>query len=426
MIKDSQCKNFAGLFENSDKVHLNKDTAQLNISISHEKPQSTFESSDYPEVVMKTPISFEAYNPHSPRPQPTVNETQKPPGQISEELQPKSVFPRQSAKLPHLPEQINDLKKIIPETSAIFSNLTHWRKFLYRYQCHRSKSGNMHNKSASFLSIVHDKLCVDRQCKCEMFSTMVSHYDECKDPNCQLCAPVRKFCDNAEVYKESRKRKNDTASAVCNVELNGTFTDKSIQILPPAKCQKLENSIMSSDKTTRNQPLRSHQFPMKELVSNTEDQTVSSVNRCGTIDNCKNSNQDNVPFHENSTAIEATNVAIGADQGLTSDGLPEKIEKSGKGHENEAIEVRSMPGIVETIGTHDLLASASDYEAKMKLDEHKLQGVSLTYFFTAVEVKEHLCSFGQRTGQVCVLCFILIRNSSIKHHYVGCPEVINL
>lgn len=218
-----------------------------------------------------------------------------------------------------LPKQNSSVESVVPKTTAISSNLTLWQNFLCRYHSYRTKNGELHNNSVSFLSMVHEKLCV-RQCKCELFSRIVSHYDKCTHSNCRLCVQVRKLCDHSEVCEESSKRKNDNASAFRNIESNGTVTDGSNQILPPSKYQKLENSNLVSDKTTRNLPLGSHLFPVEELLSNSNDQ---------------------------------------------------------------------------------------NYDSKMKMKGHKIQGVSLTDFFTAGELKEHLRSFGQWIGQVCVLCFLL-------------------
>lgn len=227
-----------------------------------------------------------------------------------------------------LPKQNSGLESVVPKTTAISSNLTMWQNFLHRYHSYKIKYGDMPNNSASFISIVHEKLCF-RQCKCQLFSRIISHYDKCTHSNCRLCVQVRKLCDNSEVRKESSKRKNDDASAFRNMESYGTDTVESNQILPPSKCQKVESSNLGSDKTTRNLPLGSHLFPMEELLSNTYDQ---------------------------------------------------------------------------------------NYESKMNMKGHKIQGVSLTDFFTAGELKEHLRSFGQWIGQVCVLCSILTNNLSFQGH----------
>ncbi|XP_074326130.1 histone acetyltransferase HAC12-like [Apium graveolens] len=211
----------------------------------------------------------------------------------------------------NLPKQNSGLESVVPKTTAISSNLTMWQNFLQRYHSYKIKYVDMPNNKASFLSIVHEKLCVS-QCKCELYSRIISHYDKCAHSNCRLCVEVRKLCDNSEVRKESSKRKNANASAFRNMESNGTVTDESNQTLRPSKCQKLENSNLASDKTTRNIPLGSPLFPVKELLSNTDDQ---------------------------------------------------------------------------------------NHESKMKMKGHKIQGVSLTDFFTVGELEEHLRSFGQWIGQ---------------------------
>lgn len=339
---------------------------------------------------------------------------------------------------PHqLPQQFHGLQHVASITSALDfgpkdaarltdSSSPSMQKFLLLYIKYKSMSVPS-NSQVPFLNHIHKTVCDNHQCNCNMYSMLVSHFDNCLYSKCSICAPVRRLHATGKVYMESGKQKNDLFGSFCNREANGASTDNIVDILPPLKRQKMDNSISNSIAPSMNESREPDRLPHleqwheaalysgdvtevnKELLSPIEDRTVNIVNKCNIIDNPLNRDlKDTILFLKELIVSGISNDAEDTYQGLVSDGVRENSEEPTRGHIDEDIEIKSEPDQTDLKEKCDLLASAAGFEVSMKSTERKMQGVSLADYFTAGEMEEHLRSFGQQIGQVCAQYSLLL------------------
>lgn len=324
----------------------------------------------------------------------------------------------------------------------------------------------------SFVNYLHSTMCNIHWCGCEHFCILLSHFDGCHYAECHICGPVRYGSDaaNHQKFDITKRSFNDT-------DYGSSKSVSSNCLFPSSKRLKMEHPICSFSSgvgiSSFMDPLQVQSFdfgavpPLRQLPESpksinsevreldmelfrnpAKDSTIFEGTRNSTADNyCMvNSQKVFTPEEFNfGSKMEKGDLSSGDDMAdifLDSNRLRSRVvsvhEERGAGFKEDEALVRtkltqtntetksecvSVPVRTEfdltKHGTkNEFIAQEADNGKPLKLRNPRTNGVSLTDFFTAEQLRVHISSLRQRVSQVRTSLYIPTFISLLVHDVI--------
>ncbi|KAL2504800.1 Histone acetyltransferase HAC1 [Abeliophyllum distichum] len=181
---------------------------------------------------------------------------------------------------------------------------------LLLYIIYKSIPENAGTTRENFLDYLHWTACSVKKCECESYSIMISHFDDCHHTTCSICGPVRELYSTSEIHSGAGKSKRDLSGDLHARDSNRMSYCIVEDIQPAPKRTKMENSILSDNRSLSavtlpvNQPCKTEGHPLSgkwfgsqvyfkeeglkmknELLSSMEDPITAGVTAKFAVDN---------------------------------------------------------------------------------------------------------------------------------------------
>ncbi|KAA8530541.1 hypothetical protein F0562_005250 [Nyssa sinensis] len=281
-------------------------------------------------------------------------------------------------------------------------------KILISYIIFMSMPVSTGGGQTAFVNYLHLMTCNEIVCNCDQYRILVSHFDHCRYSACDICGPVRRFFVTGKLNQGSRKSKMGLSRAFDDRDHNRTSSNINDDILPPFKRLKMENfsfdngvshAVSSSMNQHRSPEQPSHlQQGHEVLVSDNSDavgmdkELISPVLNSDTVPVLpKELIEEILPLSEclkmGNPASFGNGVSHAVAPSMLQHCVPEQPPHLQQWH--EALVTKEDEAKPESKG--ELIAPAADVSG-MKLDVPNIFGASLTDFFTADQLNEHITS----------------------------------
>ncbi|GMH04295.1 hypothetical protein Nepgr_006134 [Nepenthes gracilis] len=286
----------------------------------------------------------------------------------------------------------------------------------------------------SFLEYVHSKKCTGFKCRCEQYNSLLYHFDNCHSSDCDICSPALKLhlMDKAgsEIFRSgniwmsygrnhswrgtscaakdyptpAKRRKADTSSK------NGLscgfspLIDHSLSPDGPLNLQQLSGSPVSSFSEAT-------ELKMEAVSVHTWNSASSKETRKMTINNPLRFHSEDMynPSEEPSVDYKQMEMETASNKevkdkftenfGTMSLECSSILSEEQHIAETEGLNIRTKSGEIDPDITREFMEPLSASGPEMKSEKQNVKGVSLTEFFTAEEVKQHLWSLRQSASE---------------------------
>ncbi|KAF8389820.1 hypothetical protein HHK36_024339 [Tetracentron sinense] len=251
-----------------------------------------------------------------------------------------------------------------------------------------------------FIYMMHQKNCLGRQCNCDKYRKLLSHYHNCRDDCCPICGPVRNLCISHQFDSGLEKLKSGTRRAFNDRDAGGPISDTSEERQYPLKHLKIEHPslpLLSKNEASQvlapsvNQPGPLHGLSHMHQLHN---DTVSVNSEVMEMNMEPFTSPIQVPtsFSEIKNDVPDGSVKVNPDEEPV---IRKELITSCK---EEDIQDGTTFNQIKPEIKSDFTAPVAGHAVRMKSGEPE-EGVSLTEIFTSEQIKEHISSLRQWRGQ---------------------------
>lgn len=273
------------------------------------------------------------------------------------------------------------------------------------------------------LEYLHSQKCNDGTCSCEVYRIWFTHFDNCGSTDCGICGPAIRACSADLTQPELRNPSNGNGQMMCASNCGkGPCLDTFEGFIDPAKCRKLNSfsprhgssygvSMLTEDSFCQQESRSSIEVNPDTLEANIEivdsnTHNLASIGEAGYIaDNVWGSNSDKEPnscedlaadFKQeiaSATPCELKDKVADGCCMLLSDSAPTSCEQKCIAH-NEEVLTGSDPG-----ETNPEISGEGFQPTVDKSEKQKVDGITLTDFFTVEDIRVHISSLRQKADQ---------------------------
>ena len=272
-----------------------------------------------------------------------------------------------------------------------------------------------------FLEYLHSQKCNGAMCNCEEYKLLFSHFDNCGSADCHICGPAVRTCSAGLVHPGFKNASDSNKSLMWASEFGGAAClDKSEDLMNPAKRMKLTSTFCANFSSCGVSSLVEDAGDQKILESPVD---VNLDAQAGHVKMCKSD-------HSLTIINEGDDNAVDPIQGKTSDVIPnlcgepsadfkQKIESATPCELNDTVDdgFQTFPSecLLEQkcVAQHEEVAMVYHPEETRpetsgqclqptvsKLEKQKVDGITLTDFFSAGEIRQHIASLRQQVDEV--------------------------
>ncbi|XP_057951234.1 probable histone acetyltransferase HAC-like 1 [Malania oleifera] len=302
------------------------------------------------------------------------------------------------------------------------------------YQRSSSASKGDSQIKIPFVSFMHLNICSCSVCDCGLYSSLVSHFDNCHDSGCRICGPVRRLSvtdisnlsivqacrwgDCARVSSNSSEEIPRPLKRLKKLEIQYSFENGISCAQAPSQApsvyqpfapdqlphlrQRLKYPVSFDSELNRMNTNLLRRSPLHTSSSeNSNDVTHTSERQNNEF--ASNSHEvvivDHEPEQIKLTSISEIRKKVPDDSStLSSSNLPVP-SKELIVHKAEALQVRTKFNESAAVSRTEPIAQATDCDSGINSEKSIKKPVSIIEFFTAKQLKEHMLSLGQCAEQ---------------------------